>query len=138
MQVAVELGHDKDQVIAGMNDQATKDTLKKEVEAAMAKGVFGSKITFAKSAYAALKDADALLIVTEWNEFREPDFEKMKKLMKGNLILDGHNLAILDPVKLESDLDGIAGVVTNGLFARRGADVLLLGENQGVRTLRRK
>ena len=42
VQVAVELGHDKDQVIAGMNDQATKDTLKKEVEAAMAKGVFGS------------------------------------------------------------------------------------------------
>lgn len=56
----------------------------------------------------------------------------------GNLILDGHNLTILDPVKLESELDGIAGVVTNGLFARRGADVLLLGENQGVRTIVRK
>ena len=58
----------------------------------VAKGVFGSKITFAKSAYAALKNADALLIVTEWNEFREPDFEKMKKLMKGHLILDGRNI----------------------------------------------
>ena len=60
------------------------------------------------------------------------------KTDNGNLILDGHNLTILDPVKLESELDGIAGVVTNGLFARRGADVLLLGENQGVRTLLRK
>ncbi len=58
----------------------------------VAKGIFGSKITFAKSAYAALKGADALLIVTEWNEFREPDFDKMLHLMKGRLILDGRNI----------------------------------------------
>jgi UDPglucose 6-dehydrogenase len=58
----------------------------------VAKTIFGSKITFAKSAYAALKDADVLLIVTEWNEFREPDFERMKKLMKHHLILDGRNI----------------------------------------------
>lgn len=58
----------------------------------VAKGLFGSKITFAKSAYSALKGADALLIVTEWNEFREPDFDKMKKLMHRHLILDGRNI----------------------------------------------
>jgi ribose 5-phosphate isomerase A len=56
----------------------------------------------------------------------------------GNLILDCHGLTILDPVALESDLDGIAGVVTNGLFARRAADVLLLGRDSGVETLRRR
>jgi ribose 5-phosphate isomerase A len=52
----------------------------------------------------------------------------------GNLILDCHGLSIVDPVALESDLNGIAGVVTNGLFARRGADVLLLGAADGVET----
>src|SRR5690242_16557935 len=54
----------------------------------------------------------------------------------GNLILDCHGLSIVDPVALESDLNGIAGVVTNGLFARRGADVLLLGTGGGVETRR--
>jgi UDPglucose 6-dehydrogenase len=58
----------------------------------VAKSIFGSKITFSRSAYAALKGADALLIVTEWNEFREPDFEKMRNLMRQPLILDGRNI----------------------------------------------
>lgn len=55
----------------------------------------------------------------------------------GNLILDVHGLSIADPVGLESQLNQIVGVVTNGLFARRGADVLLLGTPDGVKTLRR-
>jgi len=53
----------------------------------------------------------------------------------GNLILDVHGLNIMNPVELESTLDHIAGVVTNGLFARRGADVLLLGTPEGVKTM---
>jgi ribose 5-phosphate isomerase A len=53
----------------------------------------------------------------------------------GNIILDVHGLKIMNPVELESTLDHIAGVVTNGLFARRGADVLLLGTPQGVKTM---
>ena len=53
----------------------------------------------------------------------------------GNLILDVHNMAITDPVALESALDHVAGVVTNGLFSRRGADVLLIGRDSGVETL---
>jgi len=56
----------------------------------------------------------------------------------GNLILDCHGLSIVDPVGLETELNNVAGVVTNGLFARRGADVLLLGEEKGVRTVLRK
>jgi ribose 5-phosphate isomerase A len=50
----------------------------------------------------------------------------------GNEIIDVHGLAIGDPVGLERTINGIAGVVTNGLFALRGADVLLLGTPQGV------
>jgi len=53
----------------------------------------------------------------------------------GNLILDVRGLQIMNPVELESTLDHIAGVVTNGLFARRPADVLLLGTPDGVQTL---
>lgn len=53
----------------------------------------------------------------------------------GNDILDVHGLSIDDPAGLEATLNGIAGVVTNGLFARRGADVLLLGTPAGVRQM---
>ena len=56
----------------------------------------------------------------------------------GNLVLDCHGLTILDPPALEAELNGIAGVVTNGLFARRGADVLLLATPDGVTTYKRK
>lgn len=55
----------------------------------------------------------------------------------GNLILDVHGLRIDDPVGLESQLNQITGVVTNGLFARRGADILLLGTPDGVKSLQR-
>ncbi len=54
----------------------------------------------------------------------------------GNIILDVHNLKILNPVELEERLDHIAGVVTNGLFARRPADILVLGTDTGVETLK--
>ncbi len=53
----------------------------------------------------------------------------------GNLILDVHGLSITDPKGLETEIDHITGVVTSGLFARRGADVLLLGTDDGVKTL---
>jgi ribose 5-phosphate isomerase A len=53
----------------------------------------------------------------------------------GNVILDVHGLAIADPAGLETALNGIVGVVTNGLFARRGADLLLLATPAGVKQL---
>ncbi len=53
----------------------------------------------------------------------------------GNIILDVHNLKILNPVEIEANLDHLPGVVTNGLFALRGADVLLLGTANGVNTI---
>ena len=55
----------------------------------------------------------------------------------GNAILDVRGLSILNPVELEGTLNQITGVVTNGLFARRGADVLLLGSAEGVQTFKR-
>ncbi|WOD08704.1 ribose-5-phosphate isomerase RpiA [Marinomonas sp. GJ51-6] len=55
----------------------------------------------------------------------------------GNHILDVYNLDILDPTKLEQSIDGIVGVVTNGLFAKRPADILLLATKDGVKTLKR-
>jgi ribose 5-phosphate isomerase A len=53
----------------------------------------------------------------------------------GNIILDVHGMQILNPVELETALNHFPGVVTNGLFARRGADVLLLGTPDGVKTM---
>ena len=54
----------------------------------------------------------------------------------GNVILDIHNLSILNPPQLESQLNQITGVVTNGLFAQRPADVLLVADEQGVKTIK--
>jgi len=65
----------------------------------VARGIFGSKVTFADNGYAALKGADALAIVTEWNEFREPDFGRMKKLLRSPLIFDGRNLYNPDQIR---------------------------------------
>ena len=53
----------------------------------------------------------------------------------GNVILDVHGMEIMNPVELENTLNGIVGVVTNGLFAVRPADVLLLGTPDGVKTI---
>lgn len=53
----------------------------------------------------------------------------------GNIILDIHNLTIMEPIKLEQALNNIEGVVANGLFAARAADVLLLGTANGVETV---
>lgn len=55
----------------------------------------------------------------------------------GNVILDIHNMQIHDPRKLEDQLNSIVGVVCNGLFAHRPADILLLGTAEGVKTLKR-
>lgn len=66
----------------------------------VAKRIFKKSITYARNVYDAVKGADALLVVTEWNEFREPDFDKMKRLMKTPLIFDGRN--IFEPTQIRS------------------------------------
>ncbi len=57
-----------------------------------AKKYFGDRISYHKVNYEALKDADALLIVTEWNEFRRPDFQRIKQLLKSPIVFDGRNI----------------------------------------------
>jgi UDPglucose 6-dehydrogenase len=60
--------------------------------ARVAKGIFGSRIQLAERSYDALKGADAMALVTEWNEFREPDFPRMRKLMRSAVVFDGRNI----------------------------------------------
>jgi ribose 5-phosphate isomerase A len=67
----------------------------------------------------------------------QPVLRENFKTDQGNLILDVYNLQILEPAKLEAELNDIAGIVTVGLFALRPADVLLLGTADGVKELRR-
>jgi len=60
-----------------------------------------------------------------------PEYREGVVTDNGNVVLDVHKLKILDPVTLEQQLNQIAGVVTNGLFAQRGADVVLVGQKNG-------
>jgi UDPglucose 6-dehydrogenase len=57
-----------------------------------ARQLFGDRLTLCDKSYDALADADALAVVTEWNEFREPDFNKMRQLMKSPVVFDGRNI----------------------------------------------
>jgi UDPglucose 6-dehydrogenase len=66
----------------------------------VARGLFGSRIHLADKSYDALKGADALAVVTEWNEFREPDFPRMRKVMRSPVIFDGRN--IYNPEQMQS------------------------------------
>jgi ribose 5-phosphate isomerase A len=67
----------------------------------------------------------------------QPELRQDFTTDNGNIILDIHGLSILNPVELETKINAITGVVTNGLFACRGANVLLLGTEAGVRTISR-
>ncbi|MFC3092734.1 ribose-5-phosphate isomerase RpiA [Alteromonas sediminis] len=62
----------------------------------------------------------------------DPEYRQGVITDNGNVILDVHNMRILDPKKLESDINAIAGVVTNGLFAHRGADIVLTASESGI------
>jgi UDPglucose 6-dehydrogenase len=57
-----------------------------------AKAVFGSRVTFHDDAYEAAREADALVLVTEWREYQNPDFERLRELMRRPLLLDGRNI----------------------------------------------
>ena len=69
---------------------AIMDEVKKE---------FYDRIKYSKKSYDALEGADALVLITEWNEFREPDFERILKLMNTPVVFDGRN--IFNPRKLQ-------------------------------------
>lgn len=65
----------------------------------LAKTIWGNKITYSENSYEALKDADCMLLLTEWNEFRRPDFDRIKALMKSPVIFDGRNQYEPDKMK---------------------------------------
>jgi len=68
----------------------------------------------------------------------DPEYRQGVITDNGNVILDVHNMKILDPKVMETKINAIVGVVTNGLFANRGADVLLVGTPEGVKTVTAK
>lgn len=63
------------------------------------KAIFGDKVQFVENQYDAIESADALVIVTEWSEFRNPDFNKIKSTLKSAIIFDGRNVFALDKMK---------------------------------------
>lgn len=68
----------------------------------------------------------------------DPEYREGVVTDNGNIIIDIHNLDISRPIQIEEQLNQIVGVVTNGLFARRPADLLLLGTKDGVKSIPRK
>ena len=67
----------------------------------------------------------------------DPEYREGVVTDNGNIILDVHNLDISQPIKVEAEINNIVGVVTNGLFAARPADILLVGTESGVQTINR-
>ncbi len=86
-------------LVTGMIDEGAVVQAYDPEAMAVAKRIFGSSIKYAENGYAALTGADALVIVTEWNEFREPDFPRMRKLMRDPVIFDGRNLYNPDQIR---------------------------------------
>ncbi|HEY8207067.1 MAG TPA: UDP-glucose/GDP-mannose dehydrogenase family protein, partial [Myxococcaceae bacterium] len=85
-------------VVEGLLGKGAKVCCHDPVAEASAQRVFGNRIRYAPNPYAALVGAEALFVVTEWNEFRRPDIDRMKSLMKTPVVFDGRNL--YDPVKM--------------------------------------
>jgi UDPglucose 6-dehydrogenase len=79
-------------IIQQLLDQGAKVQAYDPEAQRVARSIFGAGIGYAAKSYDALKGADALLIVTEWHEFREPDFARMRKLMRSPVIFDGRNI----------------------------------------------
>ncbi len=82
-------------IINGLLKAGAKVRAHDPVANANAAKIFKSKVKFFEDSYDAIKDAEALVVVTEWNEFRHPDFKRMKLLMKQPIVFDGRN--IYDP-----------------------------------------
>ena len=79
-------------VISGLLDRGAEVAVHDPEALAQARQVFGDRVTYHRVNYDALAGADALLIVTEWNEFRRPDFGRMKQMLKRPIVFDGRNL----------------------------------------------
>jgi UDPglucose 6-dehydrogenase len=79
-------------IIEGLLERGASVRAYDPAAAPVARRLFGSRIALCDKSYEALVGADALAIVTEWNEFREPDFDKMRSLLKSPVVFDGRNI----------------------------------------------
>ncbi len=86
------------EVIEGLIGKGAQVIAHDPVSPHTAKRVFGERIRYASVPYEALEGVDGLFVVTEWNEFRHPDFERMKSLMKSPVVFDGRN--VYDPARM--------------------------------------
>jgi UDPglucose 6-dehydrogenase len=87
-------------VIEGLIGNGAKVRAHDPVAIEVATKIFGGRVEFAPDPYAAAAGADALFLVTEWNEFRQPDFERLKRTMKQPVLFDGRN--VWDPKKVRA------------------------------------
>ncbi|NVJ02939.1 UDP-glucose/GDP-mannose dehydrogenase family protein [Myxococcus sp. AM009] len=86
------------EVIEGLIGKGAQVIAHDPVSPHTARRVFGERIRYASVPYEALEGVDGLFVVTEWNEFRHPDFERMKTLMKSPVVFDGRN--VYDPTRM--------------------------------------
>jgi UDPglucose 6-dehydrogenase len=86
------------EVIEGLLGKGARVVAHDPVAVESARRILGERIAYAATPYGAVEGADALCVVTEWNEFRHPDFQRMKALMKSPVIFDGRN--IFDPIRM--------------------------------------
>jgi len=82
-------------VIEGLIGKGARIQATDPVAEPVAERIFGDRVQLCPGQYDALEGADALFVVTEWNEFRHPDFERMKRMMKAPVVFDGRN--VFDP-----------------------------------------
>jgi len=87
------------ELIQDLLDAEAKVSVYDPVAMENVKKVFGSKVKYQKNQYEGLKNADALVIVTEWSEFRNPDYERMVKYLKSKVIFDGRNVYSLEKME---------------------------------------
>ncbi len=87
--------------IAGLLDAGARVQAYDPEAEGTARGIFGDRIAYAPHSYDALAGADALAILTEWNEFREPDFNRMRTLMREPVIFDGRNIYGVEQMRTE-------------------------------------
>jgi UDPglucose 6-dehydrogenase len=86
-------------IIAGLLEKGARVKVYDPKAMAQAKHVLGDRVTWCARGYEAVEGADALVLVTEWNEFREPDFQRIKSLMRTPAIFDGRNIFSPEPLR---------------------------------------
>jgi UDPglucose 6-dehydrogenase len=88
------------EIIEGLAGKGARIQVTDPVAMGVARSILGERVKFCEGPYEALEGADGLCVVTEWNEFRHPDFDRMKRLMKEPVIFDGRN--VFDPAAMRS------------------------------------